>query len=127
MKNNNNEIPDGVYVCDTIDITSGTNDDGFRTVLWRLIIKEGEFKDLGIDKYYTLRSELAKNFLLKELRLVGLPVTNGAELERRKTELFGKHIVIEAKMNDSGYPAFYVKGLPKSRDEKPKNAPEIDW
>jgi len=96
-------------------------------VFWKLIIMEGELKDKPIDKYYTLRSELAKNFLLKELRLVGLSVKNGAELEKRKTELFGKHVLIEAKMNDSGFPAFYVKGLAKPKEEKPKDRPEIDW
>lgn len=127
MKNNNYEIPDGIYVGDTIDITSGINDDGYKTVHWKLIIMEGEYKDKAIDKYYTLRSDLAKNFLLKELRLVGLSVKNGAELERRKTELFGKHILIEVKMNGSGFPAFYVKGLPKTQDDKPKNMPVIDW
>lgn len=127
MKNSNGEIPDGIYVCDTIDITSGINDDGFKTVLWKLIIMEGDLKDKAIDKYYTLRSELAKKFLLKELRLAELIVNNGAELEKRKSELLGKHILIEAKMNDSGFPAFYVKGLAKPPEEKAKERPEIDW
>ena len=82
MKNNNAEIPDGLYVCDTIDISNGTNDDGFNTVLWKLIITKGEYKDFAINKYFTLRSDAAKNFLLKELRMVGLSVSNGAELEK---------------------------------------------
>ena len=115
MKNNNAEIPDGIYICDTIDITNGTNDDGFITVVWKLIVKQGEYKDFGINKYFTLRSDAAKNFLIKGLRMLGLPVNSGAELEKRKTELFGKHISIEAKMNDSGFPVFYVKGLAKSQ------------
>ncbi len=121
------EIPDGIYVCDTINITSGINDDGFKTVLWKLIVKEGEYKDLAINKYFTLRSDAAKNFLLKELRMVGLSVNSGAELEKHKTELFGKHILIESKINDSGFPAFYVKGPAKPPEEKPKERPEVEW
>jgi hypothetical protein len=35
--------------------------------------------------------------------------------------------MIEAKINDSGFPALYVKGLTKPPEEKPKERPEVEW
>ena len=127
MKNNNTEIPDGFYVCKTTDIIHGINKEEYKTINWILVIMEGPHKDKIIDKPFTLKSEKVKNFLLKELHLAELSVNNGAELESRKTELYGKYLMIEAKMNDSGFPAFYVKGLAKSQEEKPKDRLDIDW
>lgn len=128
MLNKNCNAPEGLYVCTTIDITNGVNSKMEKTVLWKLQVVEGTYTGEVFDKWYTLGSEKPKIFLTKELTMVGLPVSSGAELEQRKHELDGRRIQVEAKLNESGYMCFYIKGLVPTKDgDKPKPATSVDW
>jgi len=128
MLNKNCNVPEGIYVCTTIDITNGMNSKQEKTVLWKLEVAEGQYTGEVFDKWYTLSSEQAKKFLMKELALAQLPVNSGAELEERKSELDGRRILVEAKMNESGYMCFYIKEIAKPKgEEKPKPNTSVDW
>ena len=128
MKALNCNAPEGLYVCTTIDITNGMNSKQEKTVLWKLEVAEGQYTGEVFDKWYTLNSDGAKNFLLKELALAQLPVCSGAELEQRKSELNGRRLLVEAKLNTENYMCFYIKGLaPTKEAEKPKPNTAVDW
>ena len=122
----NCNAPEGIYVCTTVDITNGMNSKQEKTVLWKLEVAEGEYTGEVFNKWYTLCSEDAKSFLMKELALAQLPVTSGAELTERKSELDGRRIMVEAKLNKDNYMCFYIKGLAPTKEDE-KSTPQVNW
>ena len=105
-----NEMKDGDYTGEIIDITSEITSSGAAKVTWLLRIIGGEHDGACVEKKYYLKSKGAMGFLKKKLKLIGFEVEDGKELKAKKSQIIGTKITFTALNNDQGYLAFYVKG-----------------
>ena len=128
MKANTFEVPEGTYTCKITDINTVLDEKARNKMTWTLKIVDGSYLDSIIEKKFYLTTPKAVGFLKKELKLLGMDVKSSAEFDIRKAELIGVCLILEVKLNEQGYPIFFVKGLALPQDEKVKTEEtDINW
>jgi len=105
------EMRDGEYTGEIVDIIEETTAAGDPKVSWILKIVGGEYDGALVEKKYHLKNDKAKDFLKKELKLIGYEVADSTEFEAKKSQIIGTKIVFTAKNTDEGWLVLYVKGL----------------
>ena len=110
MKNSNFEIPEGMYSCEIMSLNEIIDKMNRKVTVWWLKIFEGEYKDHYIEKRFYVEKDGSRDFLKKELRILGFVVNNSQQYYEHKNELLGMQILVLNVINDEGSPSFYVKG-----------------
>jgi hypothetical protein len=114
-----NEVPEGEYVVDIVEMQSAIDGRGRKVVIWTLCMTDGPYAgDFLLKKYYVINPKV-KDFLKRELRMIGIEANSAPEFEAKKTEAYGKRIRITAMTNDQGYRAYYVKEVIGKGDVPP--------
>jgi hypothetical protein len=104
-----NEVPEGEYVVDIVEMKSTTDGKDRKVVRWTLVMVDGPFAGCVLLKKYYVINKKAEDFLKGELRIIGIEANSAEEFEAKKAEAYGKRIRITATTNDQGYRAYYVK------------------
>lgn len=103
------EVPEGEYLADIVEMTSAIDGKNRKVVTWTLKMSDGPFEGcILLKKFYVINPKVSE-FLKRELRLVGVEANNNQEFEAKKTEAYGKRICFTAVTNDQGYRVYYVK------------------
>lgn len=103
------DVPEGEYLADIIEMTSAIDGKNRKVVTWMLKLVEAPFEGNFLPKKYYLVNPKVADFLKRELRLIGIEVNDATEFETKKTEAYGKRIRFTAVTNDQGYRVYYVK------------------
>ena len=123
-----NEVPEGEYVVDIVEMQSAIDGRGRKVVIWTLRMTDGPYAGYFLQKKYYLINQKVEDFLKRELRLIGIEANNGQEFEAKKTEAYGKRIRITATTNDQGYRACYVKEVIGRGEDPPAAATaKVGW
>lgn len=120
-------IEAGMYTA-TIDKMELTEDaQGREVVTWHLTVVGGPHDGETLQKRFYTDYEKVREFLKKELRLLGLDIKNAKDYEARKAETYGKRVEIEVVINDEGYPVCYLKGLASSKPKTNRKNKSYSW
>ena len=122
-----NEIPEGTYTADIMQMESKTDSKNRKVVTWLLKIVGGPYDNQFIQKRFYVVSEKVAEFLKKELRLVGVEAVDAADFETKKTLAYGKRILITASINEQGFLAYYVKDVLGKSDAPVVETKNVGW
>ena len=78
------ELPDGEYAAEIVDIIEEMTSQGYPKISWILKIIGGQYNGALIEKKYYLKNDKSKNFLKKELHLIGFEIANSDEFGAAK-------------------------------------------
>jgi hypothetical protein len=99
----------GEYDCEIVEITSERDGKARRVITWILRVIGGPHDGIVIEKkFYIVKKEVFE-FLVKELKMLGIEPKTEADFASMKTQAYGKHVRISAVMNDQGFLAYYLK------------------
>jgi hypothetical protein len=121
------DVPDGEYIVDIMEMKSTVDIKDRKVVTWLLKVADGQYLGSVLPKKYYLVSPKVLGFLKKELHMVGVEANNGEEFEARKTAAYGKRIRITVVTNDQGFRVIYVKEVVGMSDTPPPVRENIGW
>lgn len=121
------DVPEGMYTCKILDITTKPDAKNRLRMVWTLQVTDGPYQSCEIEKKFYLTSPKAVKCLKDELLLLEVEARNGEEFETKKAGLIGKRITIEADINDHGFHVYYIKGYAAEAEKKQQELATIGW
>jgi len=115
------ELNDGLYTGEIVDIITEETTDGCPKVTWRIRILDGENYGAFVEKKYYLKNQKVIDFLKKELLVIGHEIASSEDMEAKKADIVGTQITFSALNNDAGFLVFYVKGLASDKTSMRSN------
>ena len=103
------EVPEGEYLADIVEMTSAIDGKNRKVVTWTLKMADSPFEGcILLKKFYVINAKVSE-FLKRELRLVGVEANNNQEFETKKEQAYGTRMRLTATTNDQGFRVYYVK------------------
>ena len=96
--------------------------------IWTIRIEGGKEDGTEIFKMYTLKSNVAVDFMKKELKLIGMEkLASREKYEECSGELVGLKIVFQACVNEYGTSSFYIKKRYDEQKDMAKTQGPSNW
>lgn len=128
MKRKPQQLPPGEYDCKSLDIEFFIDEKGRKRVTWKLEVTGGPEDGAYIEKQYYITSAQAVGFLKMEFALIGVHIRSGKDIENLRSDIFGKLVRLESRINDKGYSSYNLKGYAKDAAvEDPPFSDEALW
>ena len=117
MKTKMFQVPADDYHCEILQINSEMDGKARRVITWILRVIGGPYDGNVIEKkFYIVKKEVFE-FLVKELKMLGIEPKTEADFASMKNQAYGKHVRITAVMNDQGFMAYYLKEVLKKEPQ----------
>lgn len=117
----------GVYTCIIEDMEFKTDDKNRQIAVWNLTVTGGEHDGESFKKKYYLVSQKVADFLAKEMKMLGVEISNSQDFKAKRAETYGMLVKVQVTFNNQGEPAIYLKGVVSEKEPKPVKPAAFTW